>query len=170
MGKQLEPGVQLEVPPQPPVPAYLVAWDSYPELKMSTPTRHAQMALRGCMQYDQCAHLRLMAFNGIFHIVIHLCCLHATGTGTEWRIQVLSANLYSCDAGTGQQNGERVCQSVNPGAQCYKMQFQLAVYTDIVVDRLGNSIAMGAKVILMDEVNKYLSCSDPALPKCPRVL
>lgn len=52
-----------------------------------------------------------------------------------------------------------------------KMQFQLslAVYTDIVVDRIGDAMAMGAIVIVMDEVNNYLSYSDPALSKCPRV-
>lgn len=38
-----------------------------------------------------------------------------------------------------------------------KMQFQLAVYTDIVVDRIGDDMAMGAKVILVDEVNLQLS-------------
>lgn len=38
-----------------------------------------------------------------------------------------------------------------------KMQFQLAVYTDIVVDRIGDDVAMGAKVILVDEVMRTSS-------------
>ena len=47
-----------------------------------------------------------------------------------------------------------------------KMQFQLAVYTDIVVDRIGDDIAMGANVILMDEVPTYFLCTgDCWLPK-----
>ena len=37
------------------------------------------------------------------------------------------------------------------------MQFQLAVYVDIVVDRSGDDVAMGAKVILLDEV-RLLCC------------
>lgn len=38
-----------------------------------------------------------------------------------------------------------------------KMQFQLAVYTDIVVDRIGDDVAMGARVILVDEVMRTSS-------------
>lgn len=38
-----------------------------------------------------------------------------------------------------------------------KMQFQLAVYTDIVVDRIGDDVAMGAKVMLVDEVMRTSS-------------
>ena len=33
-----------------------------------------------------------------------------------------------------------------------KIQFQLAVYADIVVDWIADAVAMGAKVILIDEV------------------
>ncbi len=34
-----------------------------------------------------------------------------------------------------------------------RMQFQLAVYTDIFVDRVGDDIAMGARFMLLDEVS-----------------
>ena len=34
----------------------------------------------------------------------------------------------------------------------FSMQLQLAVYTDIVLNRLGDDVAMCAKVMLMDQV------------------
>ena len=36
-----------------------------------------------------------------------------------------------------------------------RLQFQLAVYADVVVDRIGDGVTMGAKVILLEEVNLY---------------
>lgn len=78
---------RLEVPPEPPLPTYRVAWDSYPELR----------ALASRMQNEYAQQ------------------------------SILERNVT-------------------------KMQFQLAVYTDIVVDRIGDDMAMGAKVILVDEV------------------
>ena len=40
-----------------------------------------------------------------------------------------------------------------PERNVTRMHFQLAVYADIVVDRIGDDIAMGAKVMLLDEVS-----------------
>ena len=46
-----------------------------------------------------------------------------------------------------------------------RMQFQLAVYADIVVDRIGDDIAMGTKVMLLDEVNFFFyDCMGPPSP------
>ncbi len=45
------------------------------------------------------------------------------------------------------------------------MQFQLAVYADIVVDRIADDVAMGAKVMLLDEVS--LNFCKPAEPQSP---
>ncbi|KAL0036989.1 hypothetical protein WJX77_008105 [Trebouxia sp. C0004] len=39
-----------------------------------------------------------------------------------------------------------------PGRNVTRMQFQLAVYADIVVEWIGDDVAMGAKVMLLDEV------------------
>lgn len=43
--EQLQLGAQLSIPPQPPVPAYLVAWDSYPELRVRLATISGTMSM-----------------------------------------------------------------------------------------------------------------------------
>ncbi len=39
-----------------------------------------------------------------------------------------------------------------PERNVTRLQFQLAVYADVVVDRIGDDVAMGAKVMLLEEV------------------
>lgn len=61
----------------------------------------------------------------------------------------------------GKMINEFATQSI-PERNVTRMQFQLAVYADIVVDRIGDDIAMGTKVMLLDEVNfYYCDCIDP---------
>ena len=47
------------------------------------------------------------------------------------------------------------------------MQLQLAVYTDIVLNRFGDDVAMCAKVMLMDEVMPFSAvCLDLVAQTC----
>ena len=55
----------------------------------------------------------------------------------------------------GKMINEFASQSI-PERNVTRMQFQLVVYADIVVDRIGDDIAMGTKVMLLDEVNLLL--------------
>lgn len=122
---------RLEVPPEPPLPTYRVAWDSYPELRVSIALLTSTVQTTLCSAADH-EHYHQQPLHSQDFDCAHACscmldmllatCHDATGLFLRY-----SSGIDCCtdqdpvvDAGASQQNAERVRPAVNSRTECHQ--------------------------------------------------